>query len=276
MFLGGVVIAIPVVTGVAEGVEHQKKQNEEAANQTRMIKFNMLTSCDADDDLADEVDEGIVVLRHDKVWIVPREVRDEKTVPVPPVDDIDPPLHAFAGFYIMYPDDDRFPEERGMVSTISDDPPMLNWIYVDRETYELSYGNRSQSITHMVGAWDWTEDETSVILDGWEGFVAVDESDGLTDAEWEATPWGAEGLRWAIYFDKEDNGLTGKALKKKGKDQKKKLEVELERRLQSAEDQLKQMEEANKKMQVKSRGDLKTQFTAPAAEKRRNEWGRKD
>ena len=67
VFLGGVVVAIPVVTGVAEGVEHQKKQNEEAANQTRMIKFNMLTSCDTDDDLADEVDEGIVVLRHDKV-----------------------------------------------------------------------------------------------------------------------------------------------------------------------------------------------------------------
>ena len=67
LFLGGVVTAIPVVTGVAEGVEYQKKQNEEAANETRMIKFNIFTSCDSDDELADEVDKGIVVLRHNKV-----------------------------------------------------------------------------------------------------------------------------------------------------------------------------------------------------------------
>lgn len=68
LFLGGAVTAIPVVTGVAEGVSHQKKQNEEAANQTRMIKFNILVSCDSDDDLAEEVDKGILILRHDKVW----------------------------------------------------------------------------------------------------------------------------------------------------------------------------------------------------------------
>lgn len=67
IFLGGAVTAIPVVTGVAEGVSHQKKQNEEAANQTRMIKFNVLVSCDSDDELAEEVDNGILVLRHNKV-----------------------------------------------------------------------------------------------------------------------------------------------------------------------------------------------------------------
>lgn len=67
LFLGGVVTAIPVVTGVAEGVSYQQKQNEEAANETRMIKFNVLTSCDSDDELAEEVDNGILVVRHDKV-----------------------------------------------------------------------------------------------------------------------------------------------------------------------------------------------------------------
>lgn len=67
LFLGGCIVAIPVVTGVAEGVEHQKKQNEEAANETRMTKFNALTSCDSNDEIADEVDNGILVVRHDKV-----------------------------------------------------------------------------------------------------------------------------------------------------------------------------------------------------------------
>ncbi|KAL1596494.1 hypothetical protein SLS60_009141 [Paraconiothyrium brasiliense] len=297
LFLGGVIVAIPVVTGVAEGVEHQKKQNEEAANETRMTKFNALVSCDSNDEIADEVDNGIVVLRHGKVrlptlptfagraflpsnianalanlrsfmqvWVVPRDENSPKPAPAPK---LNPPLHAFAGFYIQYPDDERFPPERGLVSTISDDPPMLNWLYCDRKTYELKYGNRSASITQIVGEWDWTEDESALTLDGWEGFVAIDEWDGADEDN--TTEWGREGLRWAIYYDIDDNGLKGKG---KGRDM---FEITLERKLQSEEDQLKQMEEANKKMQVKTAGDMKTQFTAPARElKKKNEWGRQE
>jgi hypothetical protein len=255
-FLGGCVVAIPVVTGVAEGVEHQKKQNEEAANETRMVKFNALVTCDSKDEFADEVDKGILVVRHDKVWILPR---DSDFKPVPPTSKpMDPPLHAFAGFYIQYPDEARCPPERGLVSTISEDPPVLNWIYCDRDTYELKYGNRTQSITHHVGEWDWSEDEMRLLFDGWEGFVAIDEWDGKdTD---DSTPAGREGLRWAIYVDRDDNGLKGR---RKGRDM---LEVVLHRRPQSEADQLKQIEDANKKMQVKSRGGLSTQFTAPAKE----------
>ncbi|KAF2124452.1 hypothetical protein P153DRAFT_302168 [Dothidotthia symphoricarpi CBS 119687] len=259
LFLGGCVTAIPIVTGVAEGVEYQKKQNAEAASETRMIKFNLNTACDVQDDIAkEEVDNGTLVLRHDKVWIVPR---DQDGKPLPPDDQVkmDPPLHAFAGFYIQYPDEDRSPPQRGLVSTISDDPPMLNWLYCDRATYELRYGNRTTSITHIVGEWDWTEDESNLILDGWEGFVAIDEWDGAdTDP---TTPWGREGLRWALYFDKDDNGLKGKH---KGRDM---FEVMLQRKMQSEEDQLKMMEAAEKKMQVKSRGGLSTQFSAPAKER---------
>jgi len=254
-FLGGCVVAIPVVTGVAEGVEHQKKQNEEAANETRMVKFNALVTCDSKDEFADEVDKGILVVRHDKVWILPR---DSDFKPVPPSPTMDPPLHAFAGFYIQYPDENRSPPERGLVSTISEDPPVLNWIYCDRDTYELKYGNRTQSITHHVGEWDWSEDEMRLLFDGWEGFVAIDEWDG--EDEDESTEAGREGLRWAVYVDRDDNGLKGR---RKGRDM---LEVVLHRRPQSEEDQLKQIEDANKKMQVKSRGGLSTQFTAPAKE----------
>jgi hypothetical protein len=32
-----------------------------------MIKFNLHVSCDADDEIADEVDDGMVILRHDRV-----------------------------------------------------------------------------------------------------------------------------------------------------------------------------------------------------------------
>jgi hypothetical protein len=266
IFLGGCVVAIPVVTGVAEGVEYQRKQNEEAANETRMIKFNLLVNCNSRDPIAkEEVDHGTVILRHDKAWVVPRDDEDK---PLPPLEDvpIDPPMHAFAGFYIQYPDEERSPPERGLVSTIADDPPMLNWIYCDKDTYELRYNNRSGSIMHKVGEWDWTEDEKFMLFDGWEGFVAVDEWDGADEDN--STPWGREGLRWALYYDLDDNGLKGR---RKGRDM---FEVSLERKIQSEEDQLKQLEEAEKKMQVKSRGGLSTQFSAPARE-RTKEWEKK-
>ena len=239
LFLGGCVVAIPVVTGIAQGVEYQKKQNEEAANETRMIKFNLHVHCDSKDPIArEEVDHGTLILRHD----------------------------AFAGFYIQYPDESRFPPERGLVSTISDEPPVLNWVFVDRETYEIKYNNRSGSIAHIVGEWDWTQDETHMLFQGWEGFVAVDEWDGADEDE--STPWGREGLRWALYYDIEDNGLKGR---RRGRDI---FEVALERKIQSEEDQLKQLEEAEKKMQVKTRGGLSTQFSAPAKERTR-EWEKK-
>ncbi|KAL6706932.1 hypothetical protein ACN47E_004882 [Coniothyrium glycines] len=266
IFLGGCVIAIPVVTGVAQGVEHQKKQNEEAANESRMWKFNCLVNCDDTDLIAqEEVANGILLVRHGKVWVVPR---NDDNKPVPPVEGVEfkDPLHAFAGFYIQYPDEDRFPPERGLVSTISDDPPMLNWVYCDRNTYELRYDNRTGSIMHHVGPWDWTEDETRLTFEGWEGFMAVDEWDGADEDN--TTPWGREGLRWAVYYDKDDNGLKGKI---KDKDM---FEINLTRRIQSAEEQLKQNEAAEKKMQVKSRGGLSTQFAAPQKE-RDKDWEKK-
>lgn len=58
---------------------------------------------------------------------------------------------------------------------------------------ELKYGNRTQSIEHIVGHWNWTQDETGVILAEKELWAAVEEEDGV----------------WALYCDKNDNGLAG-------------------------------------------------------------------
>ena len=79
----------------------------------------------------------------------------------------------------------------GLVSTIRQDPPELNWIYVDKDTLELKYGNKSQSIPHIVGTWDWTGDMKGLTLEGWEGFAALEESSGI----------------WALYYDRDDDGL---------------------------------------------------------------------
>jgi hypothetical protein len=84
----------------------------------------------------------------------------------------------------------------------------LNWVYVDRETYELKYGNRIESEPHLVGPWDCTKIDRRITLEGWEGFMAVREGHGV----------------WSLYFDRDDNGLEGKV------GQKKILEIELTRK----------------------------------------------
>jgi hypothetical protein len=104
-----------------------------------------------------------------------------------------PEDHPFAGYFLPYPDHDWGRQGEGMVSTISNDPPQLNWIYVDRDTCEVKYGNRAESEDHIIGPWDVTKMDRRVMLTGWEGFTAVRYGPG----------------EWALYFDVDDNGLQG-------------------------------------------------------------------
>ena len=116
----------------------------------------------------------------------------------------------FTGFYVQYPDPARTPPELGLVSFISDNPPALNWIYIDKATRELRYGNRTQSIDHEVGPWGWESGEEDgaggLAFEGIEGAVAVEADQG-----WE--------LRW-----EDKDGMAGNTKNKRV------LTVSLERR----------------------------------------------
>jgi hypothetical protein len=95
--------------------------------------------------------------------------------------------HKFTGYYFTYPGEEG---HRGIVSTISDDPPMLNWIFVSAETRAVRYGGRKDSVGHVIGPWSWTEDEKFLILEGdGDGFIVV----------WEEGEDG--GGRWGVYWD---------------------------------------------------------------------------
>ncbi|KAF1986762.1 hypothetical protein K402DRAFT_331901 [Aulographum hederae CBS 113979] len=223
------IVGIPTVTGVGQGVSHQQKQNEEAANDFRMVKFHIDVFCEAKSTKRRDVHGTMVVVKDGKLWLVPKD--KETNMPIAGAG------HPFTGFFITYPDDNR-DAERGLVSTISEDPPMLNWIYVDKDTLEVKHGNRTGSIEHIVGEWDWTEDMAGIMLEDWEGFVAVEEEEGI----------------WALYFDKHDNGLdNGKKVGGKPV-----LQCSLERRVFSDEQQKAENEMAQKKLEVKKTGDLTT------------------
>jgi hypothetical protein len=148
----------------------------------------------------------------------------------------------------MYPDENRSPPQRGLVSTVSRDPPLLNWIFADKDDMSFTYGNRSQSMPHLIGPWDWSEDEQFVTLEDWEGFAAVRVDDEESRE--------ADGLRWKLYYDRDDDGLNrGKMVGGR-----KVVPISFSRRILPDEFRRMQEEEAEKKMQVKSTGGLKTKM----------------
>lgn len=91
----------------------------------------------------------------------------------------------------------------------------LNWVYVDKGTHEVKYGKRDDTEGHIVGPWDCTKMERRLTFQGWEGFVAVQEEDG-------------DDNMWALYFDCDDDGLTGEG--RIGSRGRKRLEVEVWRK----------------------------------------------
>jgi hypothetical protein len=100
--------------------------------------------------------------------------------------------HPFAGYYLPYPDSGH----EGIVSSITDVAPIMNWIYLDRETYEVKYGVRADAQPNITGPFSCTRQDRRMTLEGWEGFVAVKntEEDGI----------------WSLYFDRDDDGLRRK------------------------------------------------------------------
>jgi hypothetical protein len=99
--------------------------------------------------------------------------------------------HSFTGYFLPFPEK---PYD-GLVSTIDADN-MLNWIFINKDSYRLQYGDRAEAQAQWTGPMRLVggENEWRVAFDGWEGFVAVQEGEEC----------------WNLYFDKDDNGLAGK------------------------------------------------------------------
>ncbi|KAJ7155667.1 hypothetical protein C8R46DRAFT_959900 [Mycena filopes] len=164
----------------------------------RVAKFSLVASCESGGKLAEEVGGKIVVLRNKKLYLDDPEHRAL------------PDGHPFSGFFIDYPVGLK---ELGLVSTISRDPPELNWIYADSKTLELKYGNKTASEHEIPGPWDWTDDEGALTLGGWEGFVVAREK-------------GKKDGAWVVHYDRDDDHLKKVRGSSEGV-----VEVGLERRI---------------------------------------------
>ncbi|KAF2203340.1 hypothetical protein GQ43DRAFT_454516 [Delitschia confertaspora ATCC 74209] len=210
--------AIPAALGTAEGVHQQHLFDDEAGaeSESRLTPFYLDVYCDAKSRKRDEVHGAVVVLRDEKLYLWPKDPLTNVPTSLP---HSQLPPHPFTGFYLPFPTSSlpqSIPTSHllGLVSTIPPSPspqvadssststsnspkPKLHWIYADTRTLELKYGPRAVAREHVVGPWDWTGDEegAGLTLCGEESLVVVEEETG--------------GLGWAVYWDREDDGLKG-------------------------------------------------------------------
>ncbi|KAF2194668.1 hypothetical protein K469DRAFT_650598 [Zopfia rhizophila CBS 207.26] len=176
------IAACPAIIGTTEAVRQGQRQN--ARERHRGLKTKLFVNCSTASTAGREADGCEVVLSDNKLYLA---------MPSAEYPDGRAEDHPFAGYFLPYPDKNWGRQGEGFVSTISDEPPQLNWIYVDRDTHEVKYGTRAESEPHIIGPWDVTRIDKRVTLEGWEGFMAV--------------RYGPR--EWALYFDRDDNGLKG-------------------------------------------------------------------
>ncbi|KAH0599507.1 hypothetical protein MHUMG1_02295 [Metarhizium humberi] len=166
------ITAIPTITGVGQAVSAQKRQNAASKEQE---KIHLAASFVGESPLSDAMPTCFL--------------KDGKLVLEFPGDNVDG--HKFCGFHFKYPGEEQ---HLGLVSSIQDEPPVLNWIYVNRDTHALEYGSRKDTLGHIVGPWGWSEDERFLTLDGnTGGFMAR-----------RREHHGVE--RWILYWDPEADG----------------------------------------------------------------------
>lgn len=131
------------------------------------------------------------------------------------------PGHKFNGYYFKYPNEQGY---QGMVSTIADDPPTLNWLYADKHTGAVCYAGRKDTEGHIIGPWGWSEDEQFLVMDDddWR-FIAVEEDvppaedggGGETSGDADGDPnkkkkkqakQGSRAKCWAVYLSRDRDG----------------------------------------------------------------------
>ncbi|MDI1490413.1 MAG: hypothetical protein OHK93_001616 [Ramalina farinacea] len=187
MVLGLLTIAaIPTTIGIGQGISRRDEANADtrARLDEQMRKFRLECYCEAATGRARALQGGNVVLRGGKMWVEEATSRDQED---------GEGGNGFEGFYIEYADNELpKPLPLGMVSMVFEagEKPTMNWIYVDRDTREVRYGNRTKSREHVVGSWGWESGEEGgaggVTLEGGEGAVAVETGQkGLWEVRWE-------------------------------------------------------------------------------------------
>ncbi|KFY91979.1 hypothetical protein V500_04387 [Pseudogymnoascus sp. VKM F-4518 (FW-2643)] len=101
----------------------------------------------------------------------------------------------------------------------------------------MKYGLRVQAQGNIVGPWNCTPIDKRLTLEGWEGFTVVEEEENV----------------WALYFDRDADGLERKV-----KPNKRIMEIELIRKeMRISKDELDMAEQEEELQKGDDEGDNK-------------------
>lgn len=170
-------VAAPAIIGTVESVRYGQRQNQREEHRGR--KSNLTVSLPIRSEYSARFQGAYVVLKDNKLWVDIAGVAAREG------------LHPFTGYFLPYPHDNMeerwraagFRKGEGMVTTISYDPPFLNWVYVDRDTHEIKHGVRQQVESQRVGPWDVTKTDHRLTFESWEGCIAVVRSTSVLNLE---------------------------------------------------------------------------------------------
>ncbi|KAI1653880.1 hypothetical protein F4813DRAFT_399573 [Daldinia decipiens] len=168
-------VAFSAVVGTSEAI--RQIQSDSKRKEHRSRKNNLIVRCPKSSQYSPIIEGRRVVLSGDKLYIDTGTEYDQAFG------------HPFAGYFLPYPDS----KYSGLVSTICDEPPIMNWIYIDRNTYEIKFGTRPSAQPNWPGPFDCSRQDRRLTFSGWEGFLAVKEGDF-----------------WALYFDVDEDNLKSK------------------------------------------------------------------
>ncbi|KAF2430035.1 hypothetical protein EJ08DRAFT_258559 [Tothia fuscella] len=165
-------VGLPAVVATAEGIRQHGKNDQPAEPHCRMKDFHIDVYCNSQSRKRVQVDQTMVVMSDGKLYLAAKDSKTKTPLPLPRVSSAS---HPFTSFFLDFEPDqvepnmferlNRPPKIRGLVSTISVNPPILNWIFVDRNTFEVKYGSRAEARGHLLGPWDWTDDKVGIMLE---------------------------------------------------------------------------------------------------------------
>ncbi|EXF73500.1 hypothetical protein CFIO01_12685 [Colletotrichum fioriniae PJ7] len=185
-------ISFATAVGASEGIKASMARSRREEHRSR--KNNLILHCPKSSQFSPYLEGRQVVLSGDRLFVDTGTAHDI------------PFGHPFEGYYLPYPDS-RF---SGLVSTITHEAPIMNWIFVDPVTYQVRFGNRAIADGNVTGPWECTRQDRRLTFCGWEGFCAVLEDSGI----------------WGLYFDCDGDSLRQK-MKPEGRIV---IEIELLRR----------------------------------------------
>ncbi|KAI1455332.1 hypothetical protein F4805DRAFT_476859 [Annulohypoxylon moriforme] len=168
-------VAFSAVVGTSEAIRQIQADSRRKEHRSR--KNHLVVRCPKSSQYSSGLEGRRVVLSGDKLYIDTGSDHEQVFG------------HPFTGYFLAYPD----AKYSGLVSTICDEPPIMNWIYIDRNTYELKFGTRPWAQPNWPGPFDCSRQDRRLTFAGWEGFFAVKDGDF-----------------WALYFDVDQDNLKSK------------------------------------------------------------------